>query len=129
MFKSFLTMPLHGTSSKYGIPSDHILRWHLVEHSPSILNAPTLLHTCPPSYSPQWHQTPNHFEWSADEHTCPLQSQPCWLMLSTPPTKVTEFGHTPSSCICWNLAIFLNKILNYGYWKSQKLLILALSIF
>jgi hypothetical protein len=29
------------TSSKYDIPSDHILRWHLVEHYPSILHAPT----------------------------------------------------------------------------------------
>jgi hypothetical protein len=33
---------MHGTSSKYGIPSNHILRWHLVEHSPSILYASTL---------------------------------------------------------------------------------------
>ncbi len=32
MSKIFLTMPMHGTSSKYGIPSDHISRWHLVEH-------------------------------------------------------------------------------------------------
>ncbi len=43
MFKSFLTMPMHGLSSKYGIPRDHIMRSHLVEHldSPGILHAPS----------------------------------------------------------------------------------------
>ncbi len=41
LLKIFLTMPMHGTSSKYGIPSDHISRWHLVEHSPIILHALT----------------------------------------------------------------------------------------
>jgi hypothetical protein len=38
---SFPTMPMHGTSFKYDSPSDHISRWHLVKHSPSILNVPT----------------------------------------------------------------------------------------
>jgi hypothetical protein len=32
---------MHGTSSKYGIPSHHILRWHLGEHCPNILHATT----------------------------------------------------------------------------------------
>ncbi len=41
MFESFLTMPVHGTSSKYGGPSNHILRWHHDQHFPSILHAPT----------------------------------------------------------------------------------------
>ncbi len=40
MLKSLLDMPMHGTSSKYGIPSDQISRYHLVEDFPSILNAP-----------------------------------------------------------------------------------------
>ncbi len=39
--KSFLTMAMHGTSSKHGIPWTHITWWHLVENSPSILHAPT----------------------------------------------------------------------------------------
>jgi hypothetical protein len=42
MFKSFLTMPVQCTSSKYGSPCDHISRWHLVEHSPSIVHVATL---------------------------------------------------------------------------------------
>ncbi len=42
MFKSFLTKPMHDTSFKYGIPSGNFSRWNLVEHSPSILNSPTL---------------------------------------------------------------------------------------
>ncbi len=35
-------MPMHGTSSKYGAPSYHISKWHLIEHSPTIVHAPTL---------------------------------------------------------------------------------------
>ncbi len=30
--------------------------------------------------TPQRDQTPTHFEWSADEHICPLQVQRCWHM-------------------------------------------------
>jgi hypothetical protein len=45
------------------------------------------LHTCPPSYYPQRHQTPNHFEWSMHEHACPLEMQICWHMHSAPPQK------------------------------------------
>jgi hypothetical protein len=51
------------------IPTDHIWRWHVIEHSPSVLNA-HILHTCPPSYSPQRHQTCNHFEWAVHEQAC-----------------------------------------------------------
>jgi hypothetical protein len=42
------------------------------------------LHTCQSSYSPQRHSNPIHFEWSAGEHTCPLQVQPSWHMHSPP---------------------------------------------
>ncbi len=96
MFKSFLTTPMHGTSSKYSIPSDHILRWHLVEHSPNILNAPTFC-ICQPSYG--------------HKNIC---SKPLWMICSwahqpsssatmlahafSTPTKVTKLGCTPS---CW----------------------------
>ncbi len=40
-FQCLLALPTFHTSQYHGIPSDHISRWHLVEHSPSILNAPT----------------------------------------------------------------------------------------
>jgi hypothetical protein len=60
------------------------LRWHLVEHSPSISPCSHILHTSPPSYSPQTHLNPIHFEWSAHEHTCRLQLQPHWHMHSHP---------------------------------------------
>ncbi len=82
-----------GTSSKYGSPSYHILRWHPP--------CSYMLHTCQPSYSPQRPQTPNHFEMSAHEHICPRQVQSCWHMHSAPPKK-SEFGHTLSCCICRN---------------------------
>jgi len=36
-----MSLPTFHMSRYYGIPSDRISRWHLVEHSPSILNAPT----------------------------------------------------------------------------------------
>ncbi len=35
-------MAMHGMSSKYGIPREHIMLWHLVGHSLSILHAPTV---------------------------------------------------------------------------------------
>jgi hypothetical protein len=44
------------------------------------LQSSYILLTCPPIYSPQRHLIPNHFEWHVDEHTCPLQMQPCWHM-------------------------------------------------
>jgi hypothetical protein len=49
---------MHGTSSKYGIPSNHILRylemascWTLSKH-PLCFHT---LHSCQPSYTPQRH--------------------------------------------------------------------------
>jgi hypothetical protein len=42
MSKTILIMPMHGASSKYGGASDHILKWHIVEHTSSIFHAPTL---------------------------------------------------------------------------------------
>jgi len=42
MFKSILTMPVHGTSSEHGIPSGNIRSGHLVEDTPGILYAPKL---------------------------------------------------------------------------------------
>jgi len=39
--KKFLTMPMCVTSSKYGIPIDHIFRLHFFEHVSNILHVPT----------------------------------------------------------------------------------------
>ncbi len=73
MFKSFLTMPMHGTSSKYGSPSDHISQWHHAEHSLSILNTPTFhIHVNQASLT-QRHHTCNHFEWVVHKQACHLE--------------------------------------------------------
>ncbi len=62
-----------------------------------------ILHTCQPIYSPQRHSSPNRFEWwYDDEYTCPLPSAITLSYAFSIPTKVTEFGHTPSCCICRN---------------------------
>jgi len=54
-------------------------------------------HTCQPSYYPQRHLAPNHFKWSGDEHTWPLQVEPCWHMHSVPPNKYQSLAaaHRP----------------------------------
>jgi len=39
--KCLLPLPTFHMSQYHGAPSDHIFRWHLVEHFPSKLNAPT----------------------------------------------------------------------------------------
>ncbi len=83
MFRSFLTKPMHGTSSKYGIPSDHISRWHLVEHYPSILHAPTFAYMSTKLF-PTKTSDSKPFEQFPDEHTCPLQGQLCWHRQSAP---------------------------------------------
>ncbi len=47
-------------------------------------------------YSPQRHLAPNHFKWDGDEHTCPLQVEPCWHMHSVPPNKYQSLAaHLP----------------------------------
>ncbi len=50
--------------------------WKLSKHP----RGSDILHTCPPSCSPQRHLLLNHFEWSGDEHAGPLQVQPHWHM-------------------------------------------------
>jgi hypothetical protein len=53
-WRASLSCSCMGTSSKYGSPSYHILRWHPP--------CSYMLHTCQPSYyPPQRPQTPNHF--------------------------------------------------------------------
>ncbi len=53
------------------------------------------LHTCPPSYPPQRHQTWNHFEWCANEHTWPTSITITLAHAFSTPTRVTESGCTP----------------------------------
>ncbi len=101
MFKSFLSMPMHGTSSKYGIGSNYISRWHLVEHSPSILHAPTFcIHV---------HQATAHTNiwipsiWMICSWAhLPSSSATKLAHAFSTPTKVTESDLKPCCCICWN---------------------------
>jgi hypothetical protein len=41
-FECLLALAAFHMSQYDGVPNDNIWRWHLVEHLPSILNAPTL---------------------------------------------------------------------------------------
>jgi hypothetical protein len=103
MLQSFPAKQLHGTSSQYGIPSDHISRWHLVEHTPSILNAPTFC---------------IHFNWmpfpkkTSESNPRPMICSCAYLpsssatkpahAFSTPIKKVAEFSCTGFCCTCQN---------------------------
>ncbi len=98
VFKHFHHLDTHWTCANHGVPSDRILRCHLVEESPRILPNSHILHTCQASYCPRRHLNPMHIEWSDHEPTCPLQVQQHWHMYSAIPQN----GHTPSCCIYWN---------------------------
>jgi len=58
VLKHFHHLDTHWTCANHGVPSDHILRCHLVEESPSILPNSHILHTCQPSYCPLRHLNP-----------------------------------------------------------------------
>ncbi len=92
VLKHFHHLDTHWTCANHGVPSDHILRCHLVEESPSILQNSHILHTCQPRYYPLRHLNPIHTEWSDHEPTCPLQVQQHWHMYSAIPQN----AHTPS---------------------------------
>ncbi len=70
---------------------NHISKWHLIEHPPSILNAPTFC----------IHLMLNFFERSGDAHLLPSSTTMLAHAFSTT-TKVTKFGRTHSCCVCWN---------------------------
>ncbi len=70
-FEYLLSMPIFDMYLYHAIPSDCILRWHLVEHPE---------HPCShmwqkrqQGYNPQRHQPHNHFELPVHEFACPLQ--------------------------------------------------------
>ncbi len=92
---------MHDTSSKYGSPSDHSSRWCLVEHSSSILNAPTfciyvqkILPTETSDLKPLW----MIWWWT---HLPSSRAAKLAHAFSTP-TKETEPVRTLSGCICPN---------------------------
>jgi hypothetical protein len=100
MFQCLLPFPTFHLFQYHGIPLDHISRWHLVEHFPSVLHA-HIRHTCQLSYFPQTQLNPIHLQQSAHEHAGHLQVQWHWHMHSALPWK-SESGRTPSCWICWN---------------------------
>jgi len=93
-----LVMPMDGKSSKYGIPTDHITWWDLVEHSPSILDNPTFcIHV---------NQATAHTDiWIPSTSNDLLISTPALFKCNNDgtciqhPTKLTEFGRT-TCCLC-----------------------------
>jgi hypothetical protein len=78
---------MHCTSSKYGGPSYHILRWQLFEHTPIILHAPTVcthVHQATPHKDIRLETTLNDLLVNT---AGPLQSQSHWHMHSVPPQE------------------------------------------
>jgi len=71
--------------------------WTLSKHPP----CSHILHAVHQATPTQRYLNPIHFQWSAHEHTYLLQGRLTTHAFSTP-TKVTEFGHTPSCCNCQN---------------------------
>jgi len=88
MFKSFLTMPMHGWHNLQ-VWQSKLLHFEMTScwALSKLPQCSHTLHTCQPSYCPCKDLTPNHFEWPADEHTCSFQLQPWWHMHSAPPQK------------------------------------------
>ncbi len=81
MFNSFLTLPMHGTSSKYAIPRNHISKWHLVNTSEH-LNAPTFC---------------KHVKQTNPHKSIWLQTMMNDLVMNTP--AVFKHNHDGTSCI------------------------------
>jgi hypothetical protein len=95
-----LPSPIHGTSSNYSSPTDHISRWWLVEHSPSILCATTFRNTCQPTFP---HKDIRLTITLIDPlvNTSALFKHTYGGTCIQHPIKVIEIGSTPC-CICWN---------------------------
>jgi len=104
--------------SKYGAPSYHISKWHLIEHSPSIVHAPTLcirVHQTTPHKDIQLQTTLNDFLMNIpaffkckDAGTCiqhPRKSHKVWLQtfllhffqIVPVPSAIADIAHVPIS--------------------------------
>jgi len=89
-------------SQYHGGPSNHILRWHLVEHSPSILNAPTFcihVNRAIPHKDIGLKTSLNNLSPSSDLTLA--HALITW-------TKVNLSGLIPFCCICWKTWITLS---------------------
>ncbi len=128
--KNFLTMPMDGTSSKYGIPND----FAFVKRGVTTFTLAHILHV-PIPWQSKWPHfelascwtLSKHFQWSHILRTCQpsyyiptktLESRPAWMIYSwtcmpsskgttlphtfNTPTKLRKFGYTLSYYICQN---------------------------
>ncbi len=91
-------------SQNNGIPTEHISRWHLVEQSPSVFDAPTfciLVNQATPHKDIRLTTILNDL----------LLNMPSWSSSATrlaqafsSPTKGREFSRTSSCCICQHIS-------------------------
>ncbi len=94
-----LPLPTFHMSQYHCGPSDHISRWHLIKHSPIFLKTPTF---CIRVH----HATPHKDIRLATTFDDLLTNTPALFKGNYTgsyiqhPRKVTEFGCTPSCCIC-----------------------------
>ncbi len=91
----------HVTSQNHCAPTDHILRWHLVEHSQSVFKAPTFcihVHQATPTKTSNLEPLWMTWSWTL----LPSSSAPMLTHAFQTPIKVIESGCTPSCCMCQN---------------------------
>ncbi len=93
-------LPTFHMSQYHCGPSDHISRWHLIKYSPIVLKTLTFcIHV--------HHATPHKDIRLATTLDDLLTNTPAFFKGNYTgsyiqhPRKVTEFGCTPSCCICW----------------------------
>ncbi len=101
-------------SHYHGSPSDHISRWHFVEHFPTILNAPTfcidVLPTKTSNSQPIWMSS----LWTS------LPSSSVHKLTHTliTYTKVNLLRHTPSLYNCWKSCITFSSCPSLTYFVN-----------
>ncbi len=115
-FQCLLPLPTFHTSQYRGVPSDHISRWHLVEHSPSILHAPT--------FCININQATPHKDirlkslWMICSWTwLSSSSAPEWAhaLITWRKVNLLEF---PFYCICWKSCIAFSVCPPFTYFVS-----------